>query len=408
MNAFEDHIQWNAVKEVCSRLKTAGFEALLAGGCVRDLLMNREPHDFDVATDARPDEVEALFERSVAVGKAFGVIVLPFEDFQIEVATFRQDLDYKDGRRPEGVTFSTPEADAQRRDFTVNALFYDPVRGEIVDYVDGRKDIEAKILRTVGDPNRRFDEDKLRILRAIRFAAQLDFAIEPRTLEAIVQRAQDVAIVSRERIRDEILKLLKASRRRKGLELLLKTGVLAALFPELSKKIDDCESKWLTAFDRLEASDDETALLALFLWPYPPAAQDLRLDNQTQDALSHIFRELENALNPSRIAKGELAFILTKSFAPSLLLTADTLARADALAHELGDRTVWNEALRAARPDGVTPTPPLLTGRDLIAMGMKPGPRMGEILHRVFLMQLEGEIATKAEAEKLAKSLSER
>lgn len=404
MNAFEDHIQWNAVKEVCSRLKTAGFEALLAGGCVRDLLMNREPHDFDVATDARPDDVEALFERSVAVGKAFGVIILPFEDFQIEVATFRQDLDYKDGRRPEGVTFSTAEADAQRRDFTVNALFYDPAKHEIVDYVDGRKDIEAKILRTVGDPNRRFDEDKLRILRAIRFAAQLDFTIEPRTLEAIVQRANDVAIVSRERIRDEILKLLKASHRRKGLELLRKTGVLEALFPQLSQKIDDCESKWLAAFDHLETNADETALLALFLWPHPQTAQDLRLDNHTQDALAHIFRELENALNPSRITKGELAFVLTKPFAPSLLLAADTLARADALAHELKDRTVWNEALRAARPDGVTPAQPLLTGKDLIAMGLKPGPRMGEILHRVFLKQLEGEIGTKADAEKLAKS----
>lgn len=395
MNAFEDHIQWNAVKEVCARLISAGFEALLAGGCVRDLIMHREPHDFDVATNATPDQVEALFEKTVAVGKAFGVIVIPFENFHIEVATFREDLEYKDGRRPEGVKFSTAEADAKRRDFTVNALFYNVTTGEIVDYVGGRRDIEAKILRTVGLPDDRFDEDKLRILRAIRFSAQLDFEIERHTLKAIVDRADDVSLVSRERIRDEVLKLLKAKHRRRGLELLLATGVMNAIFPSLAQAIDDRREAWLRTFDHLESTLDETALLALFLWPHPESAKDLRLESAQLDALTNIFRHLAGAMNPSRLRKGELAFVLTKSFAPSLLLVADTLARADAREHELGDRTLWNEALKVARPDGVTPAEPLVGGKDLIQMGLKPGPKMGEILHEIFLRQLEGTLKTR-------------
>ena len=220
-NLLEEHSQWNAVKEVCSRLRDAGFEALLAGGCVRDLIMHREPNDFDVATDATPDQIESLFPKCLLVGKAFGVIILPFDGFQIEVATFREDLQYKDGRRPEGVKFSTPKADAQRRDFTINALFYDPIKREIIDFIDGQADIKAKILRTVGDPNHRFDEDKLRLLRAIRFAAQLDFRIEDGTLRAVETHAKDVSVVSHERIRDELIKLLKSPNRNIGLELLL-------------------------------------------------------------------------------------------------------------------------------------------------------------------------------------------
>jgi poly(A) polymerase len=407
MTAFEDHIQWNAVKEVCSRLKGAGFEALLAGGCVRDLIMEREPNDFDVATDATPDEVEALFETSIGIGKAFGVIVVPYDGYQIEVATFREDLEYKDGRRPEGVKFSTAKADAQRRDFTVNALFYDPEKQKVIDFVGGRADIEKKTLRTVGHPDHRFDEDKLRILRAIRFAAQLDFDIEPETLSSITERSHEIAVVSRERIRDEVFKLLKSPNRRKGLKLMATTGVLEGALPELSTKVDDVREKWLATFENLESqaelTTDQTALLALFIWP---AYQDslavlksLRLDNQLTDVLVNIFRHLETVLQPSRVRKGELAYLLTKSFAPSLLLVADTIARSEALPHELGDRKIWNEALKAARPDGHTPVQPLVGGKDLIGMGLKPGPKMGDRLHEIFLMQLEGTLNSRADIE---------
>jgi tRNA nucleotidyltransferase/poly(A) polymerase len=407
MKAFEDHIQWNAVKEVCQTLRSAGHEALLAGGCVRDLIMGREPNDFDVATDASPDRVEALFEKSVAVGKAFGVIILPFDGFQIEVATFREDLAYKDGRRPEGVKFSTAKADAQRRDFTVNALFFDIATNEIIDYVGGRDDIARRLLRTVGDPDHRFDEDKLRLLRAIRFSAQLDFEIEPRTLDAISARSSEVSVVSRERIRDELLKLLKASHRRRGLELLVSTGVLAGALPELAPRIDDVRETWLSVFDALETDDDAVALWALLLWPArrDPPIKSLRLDHQQSDALLNIFRYLDTALNPSSVRKGELAYLLTKPFAPSLLLVADTIARANALSHELDDRTVWNEALKAARPDGVTPVEPLVGGKDLMAMGLKPGPKMGAILHDVFIRQLEGTLTSRDEVAEFVKTV---
>lgn len=404
---FENHKQWSDVKAVCARLRKAGFQALLAGGCVRDLLMGREPNDFDVATDATPDQIEALFDRAIAVGKAFGVIILPFDDFQIEVATFREDLEYKDGRRPEGVKFSNAKADAQRRDFTVNALFLDPETNEVVDYVAGRKDIAAKILRTVGSPNLRFDEDKLRILRALRFAAQLDFQIEPKTLAAIRERASEVSVVSRERIRDELLKLLKTPRRSKGLELLIETNVIDGAFPEIAPSVRENENAWLEAFSRLESESDPTALLALFLWPAYADEKDfrhrvlksLRLDNALVDTLVAIFKNLPTVLSPSDVRAGELAYLLTRPYAPTLLLVADTLARANARPHELDDRTKWNTALRAARPDGHTPTEPLVAGKDLLSWGVKPGPKVGELLHEIFLLQLEGRLGTRADIE---------
>ncbi len=404
MNAFEEHIQWNAVKDVCSKLRQAGFEALLAGGCVRDLILKRQPNDFDIATDATPDQVEALFPKTVAVGKAFGVIILPYEDFQIEVATFREDLQYRDGRRPEGVKFSTPEADAKRRDFTLNALFYDIHKKKIIDFVEGRKDIEAKILRTVGDANHRFDEDKLRILRAIRFSAQLDFEIEPKTLSAITSRASEVSVVSLERIRDEILKLLKTSCRVKGLRLLLSTGVLHGAMPLLATEVEKHPKEWVRAFDHLEDQDDVTAMIALFVWPARAELHSLlkafRFDKQMNDTLMHIIRNLDSVLNPSTLRPGDLAYLLTKSFARSLLSVAETLVRSGSLAHEPAARKMWDKALQAARPDGVTPAEPLLTGKDLLSMGMKPGPKMGERLHEAFLLQLEGELKSRAEIEK--------
>ncbi len=407
MTVFENHKQWNDVKAVCSRLRKAGYQGLLAGGCVRDLLMNREPNDFDVATDATPDQVEALFDKSIAVGKSFGVIVLPFDDFQIEVATFREDLEYKDGRHPEGVKFSNAKADAQRRDFTVNALFFDPETNEVIDYVNGQKDIGLKVLRTVGSPNLRFDEDKLRILRAIRFAAQLDFVIEPATFRAIRERANDVAVVSQERIRDELLKLLKSPNRKVGLELLISSGVLQGAFAEIAAKILEKQRAWLEAFALLEADSDTTALLALYLWPSFANEKDfrsrvlksLRLDNQLVDALVWIFKNLAAVLNPTSVRKGELAFLLTRPPAPTLLLVADTLSRASAVEHELNDRSTWNAALSAARPGGISSAEPLVSGKDLLSWGLKAGPQLGELLHESFLLQLEGRLKSRADIE---------
>ncbi len=406
--AFENHAQWNDVKAVCAKLRAGGFQALLAGGCVRDFLMGREPNDFDVATDATPDQIEGLFERAVTVGKAFGVIILPYAGFQIEVATFREDLEYKDGRRPEGVKFSTAKADAQRRDFTVNALFYDLETDEVIDFVDGRKDLSERLLRTVGPPNQRFDEDKLRILRAIRFSAQLDFDIDAGTLQAIKDRATDVSVVSHERIRDELFKLLKSPNRLRGLELLLSTKVIEGALPGLAASIYAKKDIWLKSFAISEIPHaDLLSHLALLLWPVFQNEQEfrklagasLRLENQQIENLTAIFKNLPIVLQPGSARKGELAFLLTKEFAPQLLAVADTLARAGAFSCADDTRSVWNKALISARPDGTTPAQPLATGKDLLTWGLSPGPQMGEILREAFLLQLEGAFNSRAEVE---------
>ena len=197
----------NAARRIVEVLRSAGHEAYYAGGCVRDLLLGKTAHDYDIATSARPDEVTALFPRTVAVGAHFGVIMVIEENKPFEVATFRNDGNYGDGRRPDSVTFATAEEDAQRRDFTINGLFLDPVSNEVIDFVGGRRDLEAHVIRAIGDPALRFNEDKLRVLRGVRFAAALGFKIEPATWEAIRAFAGEVPVVSAERIRDELSRI---------------------------------------------------------------------------------------------------------------------------------------------------------------------------------------------------------
>src|SRR5208283_4818865 len=194
-------------KEIVRRLQAAGFAAFWVGGCVRDLLLGREPQDFDITTDARPEQVEKLFRKTIPVGKKFGVIIVVESEQQFQVATFRAEAEYRDGRHPEKVVFANAEADALRRDFTVNGLFYDPLAQKIHDWVGGEKDLRAKIIRTIGSPAERFAEDHLRLLRAVRFAAQLDFEIEPQTFAAVRKLAPKIELISAERIRDELIKL---------------------------------------------------------------------------------------------------------------------------------------------------------------------------------------------------------
>jgi poly(A) polymerase len=192
---------------VVRRLQQAGFAAFWVGGCVRDFLLGREPQDYDIATDARPELIEKLFKKTIAVGRKFGVMVVVEDKQQFQVATFRAEAEYRDGRRPEKVVFANAEADALRRDFTVNGLFYDPLTEKIHDWVGGEKDLRAKIIRTIGAPEERFAEDHLRLLRAVRFAAQLGFEIEPRTFAAVKALAPKIKLISAERVRDELIKL---------------------------------------------------------------------------------------------------------------------------------------------------------------------------------------------------------
>ncbi|MEP6709517.1 MAG: CCA tRNA nucleotidyltransferase, partial [Verrucomicrobiota bacterium] len=221
-------------REIAARLRARGHVAYFAGGCVRDLLRGEIPKDIDIATDARPEVVQEFFSRTYAVGAHFGVIVVLEKDFQFEVATFRSDGAYLDGRRPTEVHFSSPEKDAARRDFTINGMFFDPVRDEVIDFVGGRVDLEARLIRAIGDPVQRFKEDRLRMLRAIRFATVLEFDIEAGTWNALLQDASAINEISAERIRDELVCIFMSPLRTRGWDLLDASGLLYAILPEIA------------------------------------------------------------------------------------------------------------------------------------------------------------------------------
>jgi tRNA nucleotidyltransferase (CCA-adding enzyme) len=403
--ALAGHEHWHAVQQVCHRLKQDGFQALLAGGCVRDLLLGREPNDFDVATDATPDQVHAIYPHALTVGKAFGVTILPFSGFQVEVATFRVDLDYCDGRRPSGVRFTGPAEDAKRRDFTVNALFFDPGTGCLLDYVGGENDLRARVIHTVGRAEERFEEDKLRLLRAVRLAAQLDFEIAPETLRAMEKLAPKINTVSRERIRDEILKLLKVGNRRRGFSLALVTGMIAAVFPELNKAVLAIEEQWLSRFERLtDPVTINTVGLALFFLPVYEFGKEhelrhsylkpLKLDNRQIEAILFSLKHYRNFLEPEKIRLGELVLLLAHRAANAARELATILETGHALHDHQRKQHLAELAKTILGSNGETPRP-FVDGDDLKALGVKPGPEIGILLHEAYLLQLEGDISDR-------------
>ena len=270
---------------VVKRLREAGYEALWAGGCVRDQLLGLQPKDYDVATSATPDQVRHVFGRrkTLAIGAAFGVITVmgPRQAGQIEVATFRQDAEYSDGRHPDSVTFSSPEEDAKRRDFTINGLFCDPLKDRVIDYVGGERDLRAGCVRAIGDPQKRFHEDKLRLLRAVRFTATFNFHLDPETFDAIQENAGRIVLVSSERIAAEMRKILQIPSRRLGCELLLKTTLLSYILPEADP----------TSGDRRQAST---------IWNRTLNILESLPQSCFSTALTVLIRELPNAqISPS-------------------------------------------------------------------------------------------------------------
>lgn len=226
--------------EIVEALRGRGFEAYFVGGCVRDLLLNREPRDYDIATNALPEAVQEIFPRTIEVGKQFGVLIVVMNGFHYQVATFRSESDYRDGRHPGRVEFGDPRADALRRDFTINGMFYDPFGQRVIDYVNGQEDLKNRIIRAIGNPRERFNEDYLRMLRAVRFAAELNFNIESETFKAIQENAEKISQISNERIREELLKLFLPPHAARGLELLRESGLLKVILPEIYEMIG-CE-----------------------------------------------------------------------------------------------------------------------------------------------------------------------
>ena len=420
--------------KIIQQLQAAGFAAFWVGGCVRDFLLGREPQDFDIATDARPEQVEKLFRKTIPVGRKFGVMIVVEGKQQFQVATFRAEADYQDGRRPEKVVFASAEADALRRDFTVNGLFYDPLTEKIHDWVGGEKDLRAKIIRTIGTPEERFAEDHLRLLRAVRFAAQLGFEIEPQTFAAVKSLAPKIKLISAERVRDELLKLLRPPHGARGLVLLRESGLLEQILPELAATISCEQSPDFhpegTVFEhiklmlgKLPADSNELLPWAVL---FHDVAKPLTAERDAETGAIHFYghekvgAEMARAiLNRLRFPKKQIDEIVTcvlhhmqfkdvkqmrKATLRRLLLRETfplelELHRLDCLGSH-GDLELYDFLIQQAEELKKKPAirPPLLTGDDLIKLGMKPGPAMGALLNEIREKQLADELTTKRQA----------
>ncbi len=497
-------------REIVAQLQAADFAAFWVGGCVRDFLLGREPQDFDIATDARPEQVEKLFKKTIPVGKKFGVIIVVEGGQQFQIATFRAEADYQDGRRPEKVVFASAEADALRRDFTVNGLFYDPLTNKIHDWVGGEKDLRAKIIRTIGVPEERFGEDHLRLLRAVRFAAQLDFEIEPKTFAAIQKLAPKIKLISAERVRDELIKLFAPpdgqtttltpalspgerenvkgivvnrmlselaqrgnkklplpgeragvradnvtnySTAARGLVLLRDSGLLEHILPELAATID-CEQspdfhpegsvfnhiclmlEKMPARPSLNSSFGAASVRESLPWAVllHDIAKPVTAERDTATGKIHFYGHekvgadmAENILQRLRFPKRQTEEIVAavrhhmqfkdvkqmrKATLRRLLLRETfplelELHRLDCLG-SFGGLEHYNFLREQAEELEHQPTirPPLLTGDDLIALGVKPGKALGALLAEIRELQLADELKTPREAKAWVKRQS--
>jgi len=425
--------------EIVARLQAAGFAAFWVGGCVRDFLLGRAPQDFDIATDAKPKQVEKLFKKTIPVGKKFGVIIVVECGQQFQVATFRAEADYQDGRRPEKIVFANAEADASRRDFTVNGLFYDPLTQKIHDWVGGGKDLRAKIIRTIGAPEERFGEDHLRMLRAVRFAAQLDFEIAPETFSAIRSLAPKIKIISAERVRDELMKLFRPPHAGRGLVLLRDSGLLEYILPELEATIG-CEQSpdfhpegsvfnhICLMLEKLPADASEPLPWAVLLhdiakpvtaerdaatgkihfYGHEKVGADmaeailrrLKFSNKEIEEIVAAVRHHMQFKDVKQMRKATLRRLLLRETFPLEL----ELHRLDCLG-SFGDLEHYNflgeQAAELEKQPAIRP--PLLTGNDLIKLGFKPGKELGALLAEIREMQLADELKTPRAAKKWVK-----
>jgi poly(A) polymerase len=421
-------------RRVAARLHEAGFEALFAGGCVRDALLGKAPHDFDIATNASPEQVQRLFRRTVAVGAHFGVVCVLEPEGEYQVATFRNDGQYLDGRRPVDVAFSTAEEDALRRDFTVNALFYEPSRERVIDFTGGLRDLEAKLLRAVGDPAQRFREDRLRMLRAVRFSAVLNFSIHSETWDALSAQATAIHEVSMERIRDELVRIFTGPGRVRGFDLLADSGLMEQVLPEVmnlrgcdqppefhpegdvyvhtramlalleprelpvslvfsvlfhdiskpeTRTVDPTGRIRFNGHDKLGAARTEEIMTRLRF-------SRAEIDATVEAVANHmVFKDVKE------MRLGKLKRFMAR---PHFDLELE-LHRVDcASSHGMLDNHAFIHARQeefAAEP--LIP-PPLITGLDLIHLGFKPGPRFSAMLEAVQTAQLEGTIQSADQA----------
>jgi len=420
-------------REICSRLRGSGHIAYFAGGCVRDMVRGCAPKDVDIVTDARPEEVQKIFPRTHAVGAHFGVIIVVENEFQFEVATFRSDDAYLDGRRPATVHFSSPEEDAQRRDFTVNGMFFDPENNTVIDFVGGRADLEAKLIRAIGQPAQRFSEDRLRLLRAVRFATTLDFQIEQKTWDALVANAPAITQISAERIRDELVRIFLSPHRLRGWDLLDASGLLRAIIPEIESMKGCAQPPQFhpegDVFQHtrlmLELLPEKVSLPLVFSVllhdvAKPPTASVDETGRIRFNAHDRIGAEMtEQIMERLRFSRAEID--ATVEMVRQHMVFKDVPRMRVAKLKRFMARATFDEELELHRVDCASShamlenydflvrkkeefanepiiPPPLITGDDLIALGMKPGPKFGEILEAVETRQLEGALKSREEA----------
>lgn len=434
---------------IARTLREQGYSAYLVGGCVRDLLLNREPADYDVTTSATPHQVINIFPQTYAVGAQFGVVLVPIrkdtagepDNYAIEVATFRSDGAYSDGRHPDEVKFSKDaQLDVQRRDFTINGMLLDPDTHEILDYVGGRDDLQRGVIRTIGEPHQRFTEDKLRMLRAVRFAARFGYTIDEQTVIAIRELASQIHRVSRERVRDEILKMLTEGHARRAFELLNETNLLEQVLPEI-KKMQGVEQPpqyhpegdvWihtLMLLEGLPAGCSKTLALGALLHDVgkPPtfriAPDRIRFDGHAEIGT----KMAEEICRRFRLSNEETEQVLSlvanhMRFGDIMKMKESTLKRFFRLPkfdqhlelHRLDcssshrDLSLYDfakEKFQTLPAEQIRPSP-LITGADLITAGYQPGPKFKELLTMVEDAQLDGTISTKEEALKLVREKS--
>ncbi|QMU55601.1 MAG: HD domain-containing protein [Candidatus Mycalebacterium zealandia] len=436
---FSDPL-FKKARGVVRSLKDAGHSAFMVGGCVRNMLCGLKAGDFDLTTSATPQEVRKIFPRTVAVGESFGVIIVLKGPDSFEVATFRKDFDYKDGRHPETVSYGTTEKeDVERRDFTINGLLLDPESGEIFDYVGGREDLEAKVVRTIGEPERRFAEDRLRMLRAARFTADMGFEVESRTFRAIVKNSRFIEDVSAERTRDEIVKILTRGNSGRGLGLLRKMGLLAHVLPEANAMAGveqppefhpegDVFVHTQLVLDKLEENTpDRSAELAVAALLHdvgkPPTfelsdrirfnghdrvgaamskkiCRRLRFSNKQIERISELVRHHLKFKDIQKMRESTLKRFLGMPYFEEHL----ALHLADCLAsHGMTDAYEFAKAkLKEMGEEEIKPKP-ILTGKDLIKMGFEPGPEFSKILAEIEEAQLENRLKTKKQAKEFVK-----
>jgi poly(A) polymerase len=439
-------------EQICATLGSKGYQAFLVGGCVRDILLGRNPADYDVTTDALPGQVEAIFPGSLTVGAKYGVVIVPGSApgsadagrLQVEVATFRCDIGYSDGRHPDHVDYTkSPQDDVKRRDFTINALLLDPRTNEILDFVGGREDLNTGIIRAIGDPEARFREDKLRMVRAIRFAARFAYQIEPKTMQAIQKLAQEITQVSMERLRDELTKILTEGAARRGFELLDQTGLLVHLLPEIAKTKGveqppqfhpegDVWIHTLMMIGGLPAGSSPTLAWGVLLHDVgkpptftPPSGPNgrIRFDRHVDVGIKmaeEICRRFhfsnEDTAQILALIANHMRFKDAPHMKPATLkrfVRMDKfdehleLHRLDSLSsHRMLDNyDLVSRFIAETPPEQVRPTR-LVTGDDLIALGLKPGPRFKAILYNVEEAQLNGAVQTHEEAIHLAARLA--